>query len=509
MTVFCRHLSRPRLTGRRIRPAMALFAVPLLLSVSLPVQAESLAKAMARYTEVYYQPQPLESVDEAARSIYNIQPFISLWGGGYGSKVNVNRDGVAIDSSYSYTQSTSHWNPVSGGAWVGNSYVPIFGGSTTTSQETVNVNRANWIDLKDIKSIFLRNDPKYKKYAWGWRVVLLHSNGTMHVILAKDETIAKKLIDSFATLAAQFNTDFLSSDNWGIHYALERELIVKSQENPVYGWRVINVDVGGPGELAGVRKNDYIISKRYVRSDGSDEWRPFSQEPRICSSRTHMRINIMRKGNITEVPLSFDNMQRSYWGRLSQFDAKTREIPRYIGIYFADIDDRHREAGAYPEGAGQAVWCVWQGSLGDRLGLNPGDYVAEINGSKISATDQVRSAFTSARANTAKVWREGKFVALREKGVPQELGVAVRQLNPDEIQKYSLDQGSGIVISGVENGSLAQAIGLVSGDILLSINDKGITSSQVLREILDSEDVVKVRVLRNGSVIEFGKAERF
>ena len=509
MPLRSRYLARLRSLGGHVRPAMLPLAGLILLAAGVPAQAEDLAKQMASYIGVYYQPKPLESVDEAARSIVSIQALISLPGGGMGSKVNVSRDGIAIDSSYTYTKDETHWNPVVGGAWVGNDYVPIFGGSTTKYQEENKVNKVNWINLKDIKELKLKFDPKFKNYAWGWRVIILQKDGSMPFILAQDEVVAKKLINSLATLSVQFDSKFLSEDDLGLEYILKKEIVLKSKDSPIYGHRVVNVEVGGPSEKAGIRKNDFVIEARQVREDGSYDSRPVSQNPRICSSSKYYIIRIARKKEILEVKLSYNHNQEDYIREISVFNIKTGKIPKYAGVYLSQESAEYREKYSYPEAAKQVVSCVWRDSLGDRLGLNPGDFIAEINGIQISTSDQIRPAFSMTSANTANVWRDGKFVTIREKGVPQKLGIAVRPLNQDEMQKSGLGMDGGIFINDVEAGSLAQKIGLASGDILLTINNKRITDSQVLKAILENEDVVLVRILRNGSVIEFGKPEHF
>jgi len=82
-----------------------------------------------------------------------------------------------------------------------------------------------------------------------------------------------------------------------------------------------------------------------------------------------------------------------------------------------------------------------------------------------------------------------------------QLGITIQDLNPELAQAFGLEQTQGAVISGVQPKSPADKAGLEPGDIVLSINDRHIKSSQEIRNLiglLPIGEEVKLEILRKG-----------
>lgn len=82
-----------------------------------------------------------------------------------------------------------------------------------------------------------------------------------------------------------------------------------------------------------------------------------------------------------------------------------------------------------------------------------------------------------------------------------QLGITIQDLNPELAQAFGLEQTQGAVIAGVQAKSPADKAGLEPGDIVLSINDKHIKSSQEVRNqigLLPIGEEVKLEILRRG-----------
>ncbi len=82
-----------------------------------------------------------------------------------------------------------------------------------------------------------------------------------------------------------------------------------------------------------------------------------------------------------------------------------------------------------------------------------------------------------------------------------QLGIGIQDLNPELAQAFGLEQTQGAVITNVQPKSPAAKAGLEPGDIVLSINDKRIKSSQEIRNqigLLPIGEEVKLEILRHG-----------
>jgi Do/DeqQ family serine protease len=82
-----------------------------------------------------------------------------------------------------------------------------------------------------------------------------------------------------------------------------------------------------------------------------------------------------------------------------------------------------------------------------------------------------------------------------------QLGISIQDLNAELAQAFGLEQSQGAVIASVQPKSPADKAGLEAGDIVLSINDRRIRSSQEVRNLiglLPIGEEVKLEVLRRG-----------
>jgi len=82
-----------------------------------------------------------------------------------------------------------------------------------------------------------------------------------------------------------------------------------------------------------------------------------------------------------------------------------------------------------------------------------------------------------------------------------QLGVNIQDLTPELAQAFGLKQAQGAVITAVQAKSPAAKAGLEPGDIVISINDKPVKSSQEIRNtigLLPLGEEVKLEILRGG-----------
>jgi regulator of sigma E protease len=125
---------------------------------------------------------------------------------------------------------------------------------------------------------------------------------------------------------------------------------------------------------------------------------------------------------------------------------------------------------------------VAPGSPAAKAGWKPGDRLVEINGEEVDSTDQV-ARVTRQHAGeeiTVLIERRGQIVTTRL--TPRE--------NPPEGQgRVGITMDSRFVgdlfVEGVAAGSAAEAAGLQTGDLIVSINDRTATDFLVMRHELE------------------------
>jgi hypothetical protein len=84
----------------------------------------------------------------------------------------------------------------------------------------------------------------------------------------------------------------------------------------------------------------------------------------------------------------------------------------------------------------------------------------------------------------------------------ERLGVYVAaEISPDLREYLELDEGVGLRVESLMDGSLAEALGIKKGDILISINDRSIKGPSDIRAVLkdlSEKDEVRVELARKG-----------
>ncbi|OAI51247.1 peptidase [Betaproteobacteria bacterium SCGC AG-212-J23] len=146
---------------------------------------------------------------------------------------------------------------------------------------------------------------------------------------------------------------------------------------------------------------------------------------------------------------------------------------------------------------GALVSQVEPGSPAAKAGLKPGDVIIGVNGKAIEQSNQLPPLVAQIKPGAAakiEVWRGGKTneftatvgamqqakTAKAEQGSPEaggKLGLAVRQLTPQERKESGIEQG--VVVEQV--GGPAARAGIQPGDVITAVNGTPVKSPQDLR----------------------------
>ena len=175
----------------------------------------------------------------------------------------------------------------------------------------------------------------------------------------------------------------------------------------------------------------------------------------------------------------------------------------WLGVEVQDLTPEIAETMKLPDVKGALVSAVSSGSPAEKAGIKRGDVILEFNGHKIDATEVLPRVVAATRPGTdvrIKALRDGseknfslKLVALPLKGSitdegqnsETKLGLTVERLTPEIANRLGIEE-SGVVITKVDSGSLADESGFQSGDIILEINRKRITTPEDYKNIAES-----------------------
>jgi serine protease Do len=173
-----------------------------------------------------------------------------------------------------------------------------------------------------------------------------------------------------------------------------------------------------------------------------------------------------------------------------------------IGVSFQDENSNNpvlmKELGA-PYGI--VVEAVEPGSPADKVGLQPGDVITDVNGQPVhTGTDLVNPIAQTPIGQSVKLHyvrnKQSKEVTVtvadRSKLFPQnaendesqadqseepgQFGVHAEELTPDLAHKLGMTKLGGAVITEVEPASFAEDVGFARGDVILEINHVPVNS---------------------------------
>lgn len=478
----------------RITLAASLIAFAL----AQPVQAEP---DPAAFNHVWYVPEPVDSIDQAANTITNLQTFMTVYSGIRIDRIVITRDGLAIHAKATSVQKQSDYVPSSGGSWIGSTYVPYFGGSTVTSYVPVTSESQAYISFKGLDAVYLLYFPN-RPYKWG--VHFQNSDPAKNVTLrTSDEGLARQFANASVTLARPINPSVIEDPRLlpllGFDFLLDdhkdaMKAAKKAKWTRGGGILVIRVSLGGPAEAAGLRTGDIVFE-----IDGQ----PISRSIPVAAvlteraqSRLGFPVELKVWRNKAEVPLRIDVKNWALAFSLAR-------VPRHLGIAMRDPtpEEIARAGLAGPAGA-YINWTV-EGQKAERMTMRKGDLIIEINGKPVANSEGLSKILDEGPVTVAKVIRDGTTLELKAPvdaapHRPQPFGLSVRDL------PASGEQPARLEVVAVTAGSPAAKLDLRQADILIEANGKPTRSTGDLGAILAAGPVTTAKVERAGKVVTLG-----
>jgi serine protease Do len=174
----------------------------------------------------------------------------------------------------------------------------------------------------------------------------------------------------------------------------------------------------------------------------------------------------------------------------------------YLGVGLNDVTPDNAKFFNLTGNTGALIAQVTPNSPASRAGLKEGDVVTSVDGHPVESgsdlqvvvsekapgtkiqLDVERNGQTQKMDLTVGEYHKDTEVAAAagdESGHPR-LGIAISDLNPDVRQQLNLpSQVQGVAVAQVQPGSPAEDAGLTSGDVILEVNRKPVTSAEQFR----------------------------
>ena len=218
---------------------------------------------------------------------------------------------------------------------------------------------------------------------------------------------------------------------------------------------------------------------------------------------------------------------------IPQLREKGKVVRGWIGVILeGKIDEATAAVFGVPDGEGAMLREVIPGYAAAKAGLERGDVIRGWNGKKVKDNYDLQNLVQSAAPGSAadiKIIRNRKETTLKmtieeaplslkpgsaeapagKNGRPSAgpraawLGAAVAALDADLRQRYSIsEKESGVAVVEVEEGSKAEEIGLMEGDLVRAVNQKTTADLDSFKEVTgktDPRNGIVLDILRQGS----------
>lgn len=185
---------------------------------------------------------------------------------------------------------------------------------------------------------------------------------------------------------------------------------------------------------------------------------------------------------------------------LPELETKGSVTRGWLGVAIQKVTPELAQSLGVEETRGALVADVTEGSPAEKSGMERGDVIISYNGKKVedsSSLPTLVAATPVGKTVPVEVLRGGKPKTLDvtvakladeevavEESVPQKgkLGLALRDLQPEERDQLGLKKKEGVVVAAVEPDSPAAEAGMRTGDVILQINQTPVGSVEELKE---------------------------
>jgi len=204
------------------------------------------------------------------------------------------------------------------------------------------------------------------------------------------------------------------------------------------------------------------------------------------------------------------NMAKSVEVQLQKSGKVTRG---WLGVVIQNVTQDLADSFGLKEAGGILVSEVQKNSPASAAGLEQGDVIVQLNGTKLKDVSDLRNRIalmdpgSKAVLDIMRSGRDKKIqVTIGEqpanfgKNGPaasvdkalDKFGLTLQELTPELAKKFNYEEGSGLIISDVASGSAANAAGLKPGQLVEEVNRVRVTSLADLDNVLKQSDSDKI-----------------
>jgi serine protease Do len=200
---------------------------------------------------------------------------------------------------------------------------------------------------------------------------------------------------------------------------------------------------------------------------------------------------------------------------------KTGKIVRpWLGISVQELTPEMMEHFKIKEKEGVLIGQVYPNTGAEKAGLTSGDIIKSVDDRPVKNVSELIKEIQKKKVGqkvTLSLMRDGKATAIevttsampdkaelqKEKEGEEKLGARVQELTPQLAAHFRISGiKQGVVVIAVEEGSLADEMGLQEGDVILEINRKKIESLKVFEKAMKDANLEKgilFQIHRKGS----------
>lgn len=207
------------------------------------------------------------------------------------------------------------------------------------------------------------------------------------------------------------------------------------------------------------------------------------------------------------------NMAKEVIEQLKEYKVVKRG---WLGVSIQDVDENTAKAIGLSEPKGALVANVFENQPADKAGIKVGDVIIAVNDKPVENSRELTRAIGNLKPGIkAKItiWRNGEikevWVKLEERNKhiasiqgPSKsiesnyvLGMKLREVTRDDVEKYNLSDDKGLLVIEVESGSKADEADIRPMDIILQANFREINSISELKKVIETDAKKKGAVL--------------
>ncbi len=204
------------------------------------------------------------------------------------------------------------------------------------------------------------------------------------------------------------------------------------------------------------------------------------------------------------------NMVKTVTNQILKYGEVKRGL---LGVQGTELNADLAQSFGYDKlSTGAFVNEVMKDSGADKAGIKSGDIITAINGKQVKSFAALRASVATQRAGdelTVTIFRDGKYqdvkVKLGDGAVGQKVdGNDAKEISPAfEGASFENAKDSGVEVTDVVRGSMANRFGLRKGDVITGVNRANVKNLNDLKKQLEKEKgkISAIRINRNGGTL--------